>query len=92
VTMRRAAFPIWRVTRDGSEIPSRGPFIQFDATPGLYRIERVTIWQESVGAATSLIGLLVLGFIMSRRRHFDRRPAPASVGIVRRPLQRSVRS
>lgn len=60
ITLGRAAFPIWRVTRDGMPVESRGPLINFDARPGTYRIERITIWQEKLGIAISLAAALLL--------------------------------
>lgn len=58
VTLGHAAFPIWRVTRDGHLVSYTGPLIHFDAKPGTYRIERVSIWQERWGAAISMLALL----------------------------------
>ncbi|WP_070155376.1 6-pyruvoyl-tetrahydropterin synthase-related protein [Sphingobium phenoxybenzoativorans] len=77
VSLHRAAFPIWRVTRDGREVPSTGPVITFAAQPGLYRVERVMIWQEAAGAlctlAAALLALLAglgrLPGLPARRRH-----------------------
>jgi hypothetical protein len=61
VTLRRAAFPIWRVVDAmGREVPTRGPLLTFDAKPGRYRVERVTVWQERVGAWTSFAAVLCL--------------------------------
>ena len=60
MTLHHADFPIWRIMRDGSPVPHQGPLINFDAKPGLYRIERVTIWQEKVGAIVSLLAALLL--------------------------------
>ncbi len=60
VVLGRSAFPIWRVMRDGEPVPSDGPLVHFDARPGVYHIERVTIWQERWGAAISLAGLMLL--------------------------------
>ncbi|MDX3899930.1 MAG: integral membrane-like protein [Sphingobium sp.] len=60
VTLRHAAFPIWRVTRDGRPVPSAGPLIRFDASPGVYRIERVAIWQERLGLWLSVAAALAL--------------------------------
>jgi hypothetical protein len=57
----RFAFPIWRVTHDGADVPTDGPLLGFRATaPGEYRIERRVIWQEAVGAATSALALALL--------------------------------
>jgi hypothetical protein len=76
VTIGHAAFPIWQVTRDGKAVPSHGPLISFDATPGTYRIERVRLWQENVGAAISLFALL-LAVLTGRRAisHLSKFPA-----------------
>lgn len=60
VTLHHAAFPIWRVIHDGAPVPSSGPLISFDAQPGLYRIERVTLWQERLGFAITLLAALLL--------------------------------
>lgn len=60
VTLHHADFPIWRVTRNGLLIPHKGPLISFDAKPGVYRIERVTIWQEKAGLAISILAALLL--------------------------------
>ncbi|WP_242125489.1 integral membrane-like protein [Sphingobium sp. Sx8-8] len=68
VTMRRAAFPIWRVMRGDEVVPYRGPVIKFQGQPGRYRIERVTIWQEWVGLLITMISLFVLAVIMLRGR------------------------
>jgi len=68
VTLRHAAFPVWRVTRDGREVASTGPLITFQAQPGHYRIERVTIWQEVAGLALSLAAALSLALIFWRGR------------------------
>lgn len=69
VTLGHAAFPIWRVTRDGQPVASQGPLIHFRATPGLYRIERVTLWQERWGAAVSLAAAFLFALLaMGQRR------------------------
>ncbi|WP_336974009.1 6-pyruvoyl-tetrahydropterin synthase-related protein [Sphingobium aromaticiconvertens] len=71
VMMRHAAFPIWRVTRDGVEVPHKGPIIHFHAEPGRYRIERILVWQEIVGmilTALSVILLLWVAFGAQRGR------------------------
>lgn len=65
VTLGRAAFPIWRITRDGEEIPYRGPLITFEARPGVYRVERRVLWQErwgalASGAAAAMLAMLVV--------------------------------
>jgi hypothetical protein len=70
VTMRRAAFPIWRVMRGDEVVPYKGPVIHFQAQPGHYRIERVTIWQEWLGLFVSIASLLILTVIwLSRLSH-----------------------
>ncbi|RJG54235.1 integral membrane-like protein [Sphingobium terrigena] len=78
VTVGRAAFPIWQVEREGVTIPSAGPILHFVApTPGTYRIERVRLWQEKVGATISLIALLGLALLILRRRisHLSKFPS-----------------
>lgn len=59
VTLRHAAFPIWRVTRDGQEVASTGPMITFAAQPGRYRVERVILWQEVAGALCTLAAAML---------------------------------
>ncbi|MET0360130.1 MAG: integral membrane-like protein [Sphingobium sp.] len=75
----RSAFPIWQVTRNGLPIASAGPVIRFSATPGIYKIERVLIWQEIWGAAISLIALLCVVATSMRLRtgisHLSKFPA-----------------
>ncbi len=56
----RFAFPIWRVTHDGADVPTEGPLLGFRATSGEYRIERRLLWQEAVGAAASALALALL--------------------------------
>ncbi|MEC3950110.1 integral membrane-like protein [Sphingobium sp. HWE2-09] len=68
VTLGHAAFPIWQVTRDGRPVPSSGPLLHFDATPGLYRVERQRLWQETLGSAISLVALLLLAILALRQR------------------------
>ena len=68
VTMRRTAFPIWRVMRGDEVVPYQGAVIHFQAQPGRYRIKRVTIWQESVGLLVSMANLCLLAVIMLRGR------------------------
>lgn len=81
VTLGRANFPIWRVVRDGQVTPHTGPLVTFQATPGHYKIERVKLWQESVGAAASSIALLALIAVMFWTRGLglisNRRPTRA---------------
>jgi hypothetical protein len=60
VTLHHAAFPSWRVTRDGREVPSTGPLITFQAQPGTYRLERVILWQEIAGGLASLLAATLL--------------------------------
>ncbi|HEX7821823.1 MAG TPA: 6-pyruvoyl-tetrahydropterin synthase-related protein [Sphingobium sp.] len=67
-SFRRFLFPIWRVTRDGREVPVTGPVITVDAQPGRYRLERVMIWQEVAGMAISLAAALMLASLSLRRR------------------------
>jgi uncharacterized membrane protein len=79
VTVRRSAFPIWRVQKDGVYVPTRGPLITFDATPGTYRVVRVTLWQEWAGALISAAALLLLALAWRLRVPADR------AGARRRP-------
>ncbi|HEX7760449.1 MAG TPA: hypothetical protein VF459_13160 [Caulobacteraceae bacterium] len=58
MTLRLAAFPIWRITRDGKPVASHGPLLTFDGTPGVYRLERVATPQETLGAMVSALALL----------------------------------
>jgi hypothetical protein len=67
VTMRRAAFPIWRVMRGEEPVPYQGPVIHFQAQPGHYRIERVKIWQEWLGLFVSIASLVILAVIGQSR-------------------------
>jgi len=60
VTLHRAAFPIWRVEKNGVDVPTQGPLISFDATPGVYRVVRVAIWQEWIGGLVSLAAAMLL--------------------------------
>lgn len=81
VVMRRAAFPIWRVMRDKEVITYQGPVIRFQARPGVYRIERVYVWQEWVGLIVSLCSLFLLALVGRGRftlGHFRMRAAPIS--------------
>lgn len=55
VPIHRANFPIWRVTQDGLPILHKGRLINFDAQPGIYRLERVTMWQERAGLMTNMV-------------------------------------
>jgi len=59
LTLRRAAFPIWSVRRDGRAVPTSGPLITFEATPGLYELVRTTTPAELVGAAVSTLALVL---------------------------------
>ncbi|MXO84575.1 integral membrane-like protein [Altererythrobacter aurantiacus] len=63
VTFRRAAFPIWKVFNEsGKEIAYHGPVIQFQAEPGTYSLQRVYLWQETIGAIITLfsaVGLII---------------------------------
>ncbi len=65
ITMRRAAFPIWRVMRGEEVVPYKGPVIRFHARPGHYRLERVYVWQEWAGLILSLCSLLMFGLVCS---------------------------
>jgi hypothetical protein len=56
----RFAFPIWRVTHDGADVPTEGPLLGFWANSGEYRIERRLLWQEEVGAGASALALALL--------------------------------
>lgn len=87
VTMRRAAFPIWRVTHDGVVVPSSGPVIHFQAEPGRYRIERVTVWQEAMGMIVSLVAATLLLWIVLDGRaraisHLSKFPAYSPFLII----------
>jgi len=68
VTLGHAAFPIWRVTRDGRPVPSSGPLLRFQATPGVYRVERLRLWQETLGGGISLVALMLLAMMALRQR------------------------
>lgn len=78
VMMRRAAFPIWRVMRDGEVVPYRGPIIRFYAKPGHYRIERVYVWQEWAGLIISLCSVLLLVLLCYAQFRFRRRDIAAA--------------
>lgn len=95
VTMGHAAFPIWRVTRNGQTVVSTGPLIRFQAQPGVYRIERVRLWQEDVGAAITIAALLLIAIMTLPRAisHLSKFPpySPLSTLSDRRFL-RNVRS
>lgn len=58
--MRHAAFPIWRVMRDGVEVPHNGPIIHFHAEPDRYRIEPVLVWQEIAGMVATILAAIPL--------------------------------
>ncbi|QDC38049.1 YfhO family protein [Sphingobium fuliginis] len=89
VTIHQADFPIWRVMRDGSPVPHEGPLISFDAQPGIYRIERVTVWQEKAGLAISILAVLLLMQVCKRGSlpFSDRRPTAPFSGCL--PQQHS---
>jgi hypothetical protein len=76
VSLHRFAFPIWRVTRDGREVPSTGPVITFHAQPGHYRLERTRIWQEVAGALLSLAAALTLIYL-----HFGHRKSAGNGAV-----------
>jgi hypothetical protein len=76
ITVHQADFPIWRVMRNGSPVPHQGPIISFDAQPGIYRIERVAIWQEEAGLAISMMAALLLGLTQFARRGAYPSPNP----------------
>ncbi|HEY0651142.1 hypothetical protein [Phenylobacterium sp.] len=78
VVLRQTAFPIWRVTRDGQAVANRGPLITFDASPGVYRVERVMLWQEQVGALVSVLALMLL--LVTTAWSFARRSAATDGG------------
>lgn len=63
VTLHRAAFPIWRVEKGGTPVASSGPLIRFRATAGIYRLRRVSLWQENFGATISALSALVLAMV-----------------------------
>jgi hypothetical protein len=77
VTLRRAAFPIWRVVRNGRTVPALpGPMLAFQVRPGRYDVQRVILPQERLGAMISLAALpLILGLALRPRR---RRAAAAA--------------
>ena len=78
VTLRHAAFPIWRVYRNDREVASTGPLITFDAVPGRYQLRRVVIWQEQVGYAISLAALCVAIFAYGMHRPRRRKLPPVN--------------
>lgn len=64
VTFRRAAFPIWKVVdQNGQEVDYHGPMIQFRAEAGTYSLQRVRLWQETIGGLVSLLAAIGLGII-----------------------------
>jgi hypothetical protein len=87
VTLHRAAFPIWRVVdAAGHEVPTHGPLLSFEAKPGQYRVERVTIWQERIGARISFFAALVLaifaaGPLLARRDALIRHVGHSRSGV-----------
>lgn len=88
VALGRADFPIWRVTRNGHEIPHGGPFIHFEAQPGIYKIERRIIWQEILGAIVSTIAMLLLCVVgVDWRRLYTRLKSDRMIGLTPRPLR-----
>ncbi|MFC4594673.1 YfhO family protein [Sphingobium tyrosinilyticum] len=89
VTVHQADFPIWRVMQDGSPVPHQGPLISFDAQPGIYRIERVAIWQEKVGLAISMMAALLLGLTQFSRRGARSIAEPQSATSEGTRLQRA---
>lgn len=77
ITLHHAAFPIWKVVKDGQDVPTTGPLISFQATPGVYRVVRVQLWQERVGALISLFGLTLLALALLRTaRSYNFRLSP----------------
>ena len=95
VTLGRAAFPIWRVTRNGQAVASTGPLIRFQAQPGVYHIERVRLWQETAGAVITIAALILIAMMALPRAisHLSKFPpySPLSTLSDRRFI-RSVRS
>ncbi len=73
VTVRRFAFPVWRVDQNGHDVPVRATYpdrlITFVAgSPGRYRLTRVHHPTEKIGAAISLAGLaMLLALLLSAR-------------------------
>ncbi|MDX3909670.1 MAG: integral membrane-like protein [Sphingobium sp.] len=78
VTLGRWAFPIWGVERDGKAVPSTGPLIHFRAEPGTYRVVRIWLWPEIVGAALSAAALLVALSLLWRRRDAVQMTSPVN--------------
>jgi hypothetical protein len=82
VVVRRAAFPIWRVTANGREVAqAQGPLIAFEVAPGRYRIARQPLGVERVASAISagawsVFALLVLLAHPIRRRSGLLEPPP----------------
>ena len=84
VTIRRAAFPIWRVTHDGRVVDHLpGPLLRFPVEAGRYRIARAALREEALGAAISLASLpLLLALLWRRDPRRLRAPAgPAALNI-----------
>lgn len=78
VTLGHTAFPIWQVTRNGRPVASHGPLIRFQARPGLYRITRISLWQERLGMAISLVAAMLLAALCLPARiisHLSKFPA-----------------
>jgi hypothetical protein len=64
VVLRRAAFPAWRVTALGREVPLEpGPLVAFDVTPGHYRVWRAPLDVERVGWAISAAAFCVFAIV-----------------------------
>jgi hypothetical protein len=68
VTVRRTAFPIWRVVREGEAVGLLpGPLLSFPVQPGAYRVERIALDEEQLGGWISLASLPLLLALFGRR-------------------------
>lgn len=87
VTIRRFAFPVWRVEQGGRDVPVRATqpdrLIAFDAaSPGRYRLARIRHPAETLGTAISLAGLAMLLVLLfgARTRATGAAPAAGKAG------------
>ena len=63
-------FPVWQVVHRGKIIPHSGPLISFDApAPGVYRVQRKSVFVEVFGWAATFTAILVMliGIFLSFR-------------------------